>query len=99
MTKVGDHWEASYTITVKNTAPSQELVYDLDDAPDFADAVTITDAHGDELRRDGRPRLERHSGATTDSIVEDQALPGGATHTFTVLVKFTVESDAEATPR
>ncbi|RXZ51066.1 hypothetical protein ESP57_04590 [Agromyces fucosus] len=91
VTKVGDHWEASYTITVKNTSPSQGLVYDLDDVPDFADAATIT------------ARTVTSSDATvdpdwntipveTDSIVANQALPGGASDVFTVLVKFTVES-------
>ncbi|KRC60516.1 hypothetical protein ASE14_05750 [Agromyces sp. Root81] len=91
VTKVGDHWEASYTITVKNLSPDQELVYDLEDTPDFADAATITGRTVTSSDATVDPGWSA-TPPTTDSIVANQALPGGASDVFTVLVKFTVAS-------
>ena len=89
VTKVGDHWEASYTITVKNTSASQELVYDLEDTPDFAEAATITARTVTSADATVDPDWNEIP-VETDTIVADQALPGGASDVFTVLVEFTV---------
>lgn len=91
VTKVGDHWEAAYEITVENLSPTQELVYDLSDSPDFAGDVTITDR---EVTSPDVTVNPGWNGATpsTDVIVEDEALAGGATHTFEVVVSFTVDA-------
>ncbi|MFE6963863.1 hypothetical protein ACFVAJ_02040 [Agromyces sp. NPDC057679] len=88
--KVGDHWEATYEITVENLSASQSLVYDLADTPDFADGVTITDREVTSADVTVNPAWNGASPAT-DVIVEDQELAGGATHTFTVTVSFTVD--------
>ncbi|MFF2274851.1 hypothetical protein [Agromyces sp. NPDC058126] len=94
--KVGDHWEATYEITVENLSTSQSLVYDLADTPDFADGVTITDRAVTSADVTVNPAWNGASPAT-DVIVEDQELAGGATHTFTVTVSFTVD-DADGSP-
>ncbi|MBM7829980.1 putative repeat protein (TIGR01451 family) [Agromyces cerinus] len=90
VTRVGDHWEASYTITVTNLSFAQGLVYDLDDTPDFADAATITERTVTSADATVDPGWSADP-PTTDSIVANQALPAGASDVFTVLVKFTVE--------
>ncbi|UOE44445.1 hypothetical protein [Agromyces larvae] len=83
------HWEATYELTVTNSSDTQALVYDLIDAPDFADGVTITDREATSADVAVDPDW---NGAepTTDTIVADQELPAGATHTVTVTVSFTV---------
>ncbi|GAA1777473.1 DUF11 domain-containing protein [Agromyces lapidis] len=88
--EVGDHWEAAYEITVENLSPGHALVYDLADTPDFADGVTITDREVTSADVTVNPAWNGASPAT-DVIVEDQELAGGATHTFTVTVSFTVD--------
>ncbi|SIN70029.1 VWA domain-containing protein [Agromyces cerinus] len=94
VTKVGDHWEASYTITVENLSSTQELLYDLTDTPDFAGDVTITDREVTSADVTVNPAWNGADSAT-DVVVEDETLPGGATHTFSVFVSFTVE-DADS---
>lgn len=91
--KVGDHWEASYELTVENLSAAQALVYDLSDTPDFADGVTITDREVTSADVTVNPAWNGAS-PSTDVIVEDQALDGGATHTFVVTVSFTVDDVA-----
>ncbi|MRG60506.1 hypothetical protein GE115_11610 [Agromyces sp. CFH 90414] len=89
VTQVGDEWEATYEITVENLSDTQELIYDLIDAPDFAGDVTITDREVESADVTVNP--DWNGAESTDNVVvEDQALPGGATHTFTVTVTFTV---------
>ncbi|SFR86024.1 hypothetical protein SAMN05428970_3250 [Agromyces sp. CF514] len=90
VTQVGDHWEATYEITVTNLSADQDLVYDLDDTPDFAGGVTITDREVTSADVTVDPAWNGAS-PSTDTIVEDETLPGGATHTFTVVVSFTVD--------
>lgn len=94
--KVDDHWEVSYEITVENLSASQALVYDLSDAPDFAEGVTITDRTVESAEVTVNPAWSGAS-PSTDVVVEDEALDGGATHTFTVTVSFTVD-DVEGSP-
>ncbi|WP_442879119.1 hypothetical protein [Agromyces sp. CCNWLW203] len=94
--KVDDHWEVSYEITVENLSASQALVYDLSDAPDFAEGVTITDRTVESTDVTVNPAWSGESPAT-DVVVEDETLDGGATHTFTVTVSFTVD-DVEGSP-
>ncbi|WP_350347366.1 hypothetical protein ABIQ69_12070 [Agromyces sp. G08B096] len=89
VTEVGDHWEATYELTVQNGSPTQALVYDLTDAPDFTGAVTITDREVTSADVTVNPAWNG-AGSTDDLVVEDQLLAGGATHTFTVTVSFTV---------
>ncbi|GAA1942948.1 VWA domain-containing protein [Agromyces allii] len=91
--KVGDHWEATYEITVSNLSADQDLVYDLNDTPDFAGDVTITDREVSSADVTVNPAWNGAS-PSTDTIVEDETLPGGATHTFTVVVSFTVDDVA-----
>ncbi|MET4158896.1 hypothetical protein [Agromyces sp. PvR057] len=93
VTKVGDQWEATYTITVENLSADQDLVYDLTDTPDFAGDVTITEREVSSADVTVNPAWNGAS-PTTDVVVEDETLPGGATHTFTVVVSFTV-ADAD----
>ncbi|KQM84187.1 hypothetical protein [Agromyces sp. Leaf222] len=93
VTKVGDHWEASYLITVTNLSGDQDLVYDLTDTPDFAGDVTVTDREVSSSDVTVNPAWNG-ADAATDVVVEDETLPAGATHTFTVVVSFTV-ADAE----
>lgn len=93
--KVGDHWEASYELTVENLSAEQALVYDLSDTPDFADGVTITDREVTSAEVTVNPAWNGAS-PSTDVIVEDQSLDGGATHTFVVTVSFTVDDVADS---
>lgn len=94
--KVGDHWEASYEITVENLSALQGLVYDVSDTPDFAGDVTITDREVTSTDVTVNPAWNGAS-PSTDVIVEDQPLAGGATHTFLVTVSFTVD-DVSGSP-
>ncbi|WP_162564221.1 MULTISPECIES: VWA domain-containing protein [Microbacterium] len=90
--KVDDHFEASYTITVANGSADQEVVYDLQDVPDFSGAVQVI---GREVTSGDVTVNPAWNGAspTSHMIVEDETLPGGATHSFTVTVSFTVQLD------
>ncbi|WP_152030967.1 VWA domain-containing protein [Agromyces aureus] len=90
VTKVGDHWEATYTVTVQNLSATQALVYDLSDTPDFAGDVSITDREVTSSDVTVNPAWNGAS-SSDDVVVEDQELLGGATHTFTVVVSFTVD--------
>ncbi|WP_022888262.1 DUF11 domain-containing protein [Agromyces italicus] len=93
--KVDDNWEVGYTITVTNQSPTQELIYDLADTPDFAGGVTITDREVTSAEVTVNPDWNGAS-PSTDEIVADQPLAGDATHTFEIVVSFTVAPDAEA---
>ncbi|GAA1515107.1 cytoskeletal protein RodZ [Agromyces terreus] len=87
-------WTASYTITVHNTSTDQALVYDLDDTVDFADGVNIT---GATVASTGDPVIAVNpawDGSAVTEIVENEDLDPAETHTFTVTVTFTVDSDA-----
>ncbi|MFF2272500.1 hypothetical protein ACFVTX_09515 [Agromyces sp. NPDC058136] len=95
VTKVGDHWEASYQIQVFNLG-LQALVYDLSDTPDFAGGVTITDRTVTSSDVTVNPAWSGSS-PSTDVIVSDKVLPPTATHTFNVVVSFTV-ADADGSP-
>lgn len=90
-------WSVEYTVTVTNTHPTQELVYDLTDTPDFSSSVTITDRQVTSADVTVNPAWNGPS-PTTDTIVEDQALAGNATHTFVVTIEFTVAADAGNDP-
>ncbi|QEO13602.1 VWA domain-containing protein [Agromyces intestinalis] len=85
-------WKATYTVTVHNTHLTQALVYDLDDAPEFTDAVTITDATVTSPDVTVNPAW---NGDDVTRVVTDQELAGDATHTYTVTVWFTVDDDVE----
>ncbi|MGW9168963.1 hypothetical protein [Agromyces sp. NPDC055658] len=92
--KSGDHWEVSYELTVTNSSATQGLVYDLADTPDLAGGVTITDRSVESTDVTVDPDWNGADPAT-DVIALDQALAGGAMHTYTVTVSFTVDADAE----
>ncbi|WP_127792859.1 hypothetical protein [Agromyces sp. LHK192] len=89
VTAVGDGFEATYEITVTNSSADLQVVYDLIDEPDFAGAVTITDREVTSGDVTVNPAWNGAS-PTSDVIVEDQPLAGGATHTFVVTIAFTV---------
>ncbi|MDR6904696.1 putative repeat protein (TIGR01451 family) [Agromyces sp. 3263] len=88
--QVGDHWEAGYQITVRNLSADQGLVYDLSDTPNFTEDVTIVDREITSADVTVNPAWNG-ADSTDDTVVEDQALAGGVTHTFQVVVSFTVD--------
>ncbi|WP_395243784.1 VWA domain-containing protein [Agromyces sp. MMS24-K17] len=90
----GSGWMVSYTVTVHNTSPTQALVYDLTDTPDFSDSVTITEREVTSSDATVNPAWNTVP-PTTDVVVEDQELLGDETDVFTVTVRFTVADVAD----
>lgn len=86
--KDGDNWVVSYTLTATNTNPTQALVYDLTDTPDFPSGAVSIESRA-VTSADVTVNPDWNSG-DSDTVVSNETLPGGATHTFTVAVTFSV---------
>ncbi len=89
LTKVGDNWKVTYTLTAENTHPTQSLVYDLTDTPAFSSGVTVVSRTVTSADAPVNPAWNTLP-PTTPVVASDVVLPGGDTDVFTVEVVFSV---------
>ena len=91
----GTSWDVTYKITVQNPSDAADLVYTLDDTPQYDSSITVNSAEV-TASSDGSgsvPGVINTWDGTTLSIVSARALAAGATDTFTIVVNATAPAD------
>jgi uncharacterized repeat protein (TIGR01451 family)/LPXTG-motif cell wall-anchored protein len=81
----------SYDVVVANTGPGQSI-YTLVDTPNFGAGATITNTAVTSVAPSPIVNISQNN-ANPVTIVTNQTIPGGATHTFRVTSTFTVAAD------
>lgn len=85
-------WNVQYTLTAKNNGTSP-ITYSLSDTPLFESPVNLLSAASAIVSAPGVALVPGFDGNTQRQIVDNASIAAGATHTFTVTMRVSVDSD------